>query len=158
MTGYARVDGTGSSTEVSDQSARAISSATIGPALGIPVYGGFVQLSAENPAPAQALAANDMPDLGTGPHFFYALQWWFFGILAVFGFFYLAYDEKVRGPRGSRDARVVREPRPKKVRQTNVPVAYQRPRKVPQSRAAAAQSAREAPAAGGDRADSPPRV
>ena len=35
----------------------------------------------------------ELPDLGNGPHFFYGLQWWFFGLLAVFGFFYLAYDE-----------------------------------------------------------------
>jgi hypothetical protein len=36
----------------------------------------------------------EQPDLGNGPHFFYGLQWWFFGLLAVFGFFYLAYDER----------------------------------------------------------------
>ena len=42
----------------------------------------------------------ELPDLGNGPHFFYGLQWWFFGVLAVFGFFYLAYDErkKLRAP------------------------------------------------------------
>ena len=33
---------------------------------------------------------------GDGPHFFYGLQWWFFGVLAIFGFFYLAYDERRR--------------------------------------------------------------
>ena len=41
-----------------------------------------------------------------GPHFFYGLQWWFFGALAIFGFGYLMYDEW-RGPRqkkvGERD-------------------------------------------------------
>ena len=42
-----------------------------------------------------------MPDLGEGPHFFYGLQWWFFGLLAVFGFCYLAYDEW-RGGAGRR--------------------------------------------------------
>jgi len=32
-------------------------------------------------------------DTSNGPHFFYGLQWWFFGALAVFGFFYLLWDE-----------------------------------------------------------------
>ena len=31
--------------------------------------------------------------LNNGPHFFYGLQWWFFGLLALFGFGYLAWDE-----------------------------------------------------------------
>ena len=31
----------------------------------------------------------ELPDLGNGPHFFYGLQWWFFGLLAIFGFGYL---------------------------------------------------------------------
>ena len=44
----------------------------------------------------------ELPDLGNGPHFFYGLQWWFFGLLAVFGFFYLAYDEWTR--RGAQPA------------------------------------------------------
>ena len=40
------------------------------------------------------LVPAELPDLGNGPHFFYGLQWWFFGLLAVFGFVYLAYDER----------------------------------------------------------------
>ncbi len=47
----------------------------------------------------------ELPDLGNGPHFFYGLQWWFFGVLAVFGFFYLAYDErkKLKAPQPEQD-------------------------------------------------------
>ena len=33
------------------------------------------------------------------PHFFYGLQWWFFGLLAVGGFLYLVYDEWRGGTR-----------------------------------------------------------
>ena len=44
--------------------------------------------------PPTPLVHAELPDLGNGPHFFYGLQWWFFGVLAVFGFFYLAYDER----------------------------------------------------------------
>ncbi|MGI8522270.1 MAG: SURF1 family cytochrome oxidase biogenesis protein [Nocardioides sp.] len=96
VTGWVRQDATGGSTEVTAQSTRAISSAAIGPALGLQVYGGFVDLKAEDPAPATPLAAAEPPDLGNGPHFFYGLQWWFFGLLAIFGFCYLAYDERRR--------------------------------------------------------------
>ena len=110
VTGYVRANGTGDSTSVSDLSARAISSDEIGPAIGQPVYGGFVELKSEDPAPKTALEPVELPELNNGPHFFYGLQWWFFGVLAVFGFFYLAYDEWRNGPRGERP---VRAPRPK---------------------------------------------
>ena len=91
--GYVRRDATGDSTAVDDRSTRAISSAEIGPALDREVYGGFVDLHAEDPPAAEPLEPAPLPDLGEGPHFFYGLQWWFFGLLAVGGFLYLAYDE-----------------------------------------------------------------
>ncbi len=93
LSGYVRQDGSGDATRVRDGSARAISSAAIGATLPYPVYGGFVELQMEMPAAAEPLALGEPPDLGNGPHFFYGLQWWFFGLLAVFGFCYLAYDE-----------------------------------------------------------------
>ncbi|MDQ4052263.1 MAG: SURF1 family protein [Actinomycetota bacterium] len=102
VTGWVRADGTGDSTDVSDQSTRAISSEKIGEALDREVYGGFVELRSEDPAPEQALEPVELPELDNGPHFFYGLQWWFFGMLAIFGFCYLAYDEWKRGPRGER--------------------------------------------------------
>ena len=58
-----------------------------------------MDLKSESPAPEQPLAAAELPELDNGPHFFYGLQWWFFGLLAIFGFFYLMYDEW-RGPSG----------------------------------------------------------
>lgn len=93
VTGWVRQDGTGDSTEVSDHSTRAISSREIGEALGLTTYGGFVDLESEDPPPAEELERAELPDPGSGPHFFYGLQWWFFGLLAIFGFGYLAYDE-----------------------------------------------------------------
>jgi len=69
---------------------------------------------AESPAPAHRLGATELPDdTSEGPHFFYGLQWWFFGLLAIFGFFYLLYDEWRNGPRGERLVRVQKAPRPK---------------------------------------------
>jgi cytochrome oxidase assembly protein ShyY1 len=102
VTGWVRADGTGDSTGVDDQSTRAISSREIGAALGREVYGGFVELRAEDGSPAEGLEPVELPELDNGPHFFYGLQWWFFGVLAVFGFCYLAWDERKHGPRGQR--------------------------------------------------------
>ncbi len=103
--GWVRQDATGDSTQVTDKSTRAISSVQIAQALDRDVVTGFVDLRSESPAPAQELVPVELPELNGGPHFFYGLQWWFFGVLAVFGFGYLAYDESRggRGPvRGSR--------------------------------------------------------
>lgn len=95
---WVRADATGRSTAVDDGSTRAISSRAIGPALDRPVFGGFVDLKSEDPAADTALLGAELPELNNGPHFFYGLQWWFFGLLAVGGFAYLAYDEWRRGP------------------------------------------------------------
>jgi cytochrome oxidase assembly protein ShyY1 len=102
VVGWVRADGTGDSTRVDDLSTRAISSSAIGPAIDRDVFGGFVELRSEDGAPAADLAPVELPELNNGPHFFYGLQWWFFGVLAVFGFFYLLYDEWRGGPRAER--------------------------------------------------------
>jgi cytochrome oxidase assembly protein ShyY1 len=92
--GWVRVNGTGGSTQVHDLATRAISSRAAARVLPYRLYGGFLDLHTESPAPAKKLGATEMPDdKSEGPHFFYGLQWWFFGLLAVVGFGYLAYDE-----------------------------------------------------------------
>ncbi len=101
VTGWLRADATGDSAVVSDRSARSVSSVEIGRHLPFPVYSGFVDALSESPKPAQPLVPAEPPDLGNGPHFFYGLQWWFFGVLAVFGFFYLAWDEHRKRRRAS---------------------------------------------------------
>ena len=95
--GWVRIDGTGSSTQVHDLATRAISSRAAASVVPYPLYGGFLDLHTESPTPAKPLGATELPDdKSEGPHFFYGLQWWFFGALAIFGFGYLAYDEWLR--------------------------------------------------------------
>ena len=92
--GWVRADAEGDAATVTDASTRAISSREIAPTLDGQVYGGFVDLEKQAPTSAQTLVPAELPELNNGPHFFYGLQWWFFGVLAVFGFGYLAYDER----------------------------------------------------------------
>lgn len=97
ITGWVRADARDApSAVVRHQSTRAISSSAIGETLPFSLYGGFVELDTESPAPAEPLAEAKPPDLSEGPHFFYGLQWWFFGALALFGFGYLVWDERRR--------------------------------------------------------------
>lgn len=93
VTGWLRKDATGDSAQVVDLSTRAISSEEIGEALDRPVLTGFLDLRSESPEAEEPLMLAEEPELDNGPHFFYGLQWWFFGLLAVAGFFYLLYDE-----------------------------------------------------------------
>jgi cytochrome oxidase assembly protein ShyY1 len=93
VVGWVRADATGRGIEVEDGSTRSISSQTIGKSLDHPVYQGYVDAETESPEPAVPLEPAELPDLGNGPHFFYGLQWWFFGVLAVGGFGYLVRDE-----------------------------------------------------------------
>ncbi len=95
VTGWVRRDATGSSTKVGDDlSTRAISSTSLDDVTPYPLYRGFVDLAEESPEPATELELTELPDdTSDGPHFFYGLQWWFFGALAIFGFCYLAWDE-----------------------------------------------------------------
>jgi cytochrome oxidase assembly protein ShyY1 len=112
VVGWVRADATGDSTAVDHGSTRAISSATIGPTLDGDVLTGFVDLVSEQPEAAQPLTLTETPDLGNGPHFFYGLQWWFFAALAVFGFGYLAFDER----RKLRSAAAAKDDAPEPVR------------------------------------------
>lgn len=76
-----------------DGQIRAISSDGMAESLPYELTDGYVNLQAESPAPAQALAPQPEPEMGQGPHFFYALQWWFFALLAVVGYFWFARAE-----------------------------------------------------------------
>lgn len=94
VTGWVRRDATGSASRVSDLSTRALSSRSVSKVVPYPLYRGFLQLDVQSPTPVAKLTPVDLPDdTSNGPHFFYGLQWWFFGVMAAFGFCYLAWDE-----------------------------------------------------------------
>jgi cytochrome oxidase assembly protein ShyY1 len=93
VTGWVRSNATGSSATVSDGAARSISSDEIGKTLPYPVYDGFVERTAESPSTRPAPAPDDPPDLSSGPHFFYGVQWFFFALLAIAFWIYFAYTE-----------------------------------------------------------------
>lgn len=72
---------------------RAISSVGFAKSVPYELLGGYLNLRSEDPAPATKLAAEPVPERGQGPHFFYALQWWFFALLAVVGYVWFARAE-----------------------------------------------------------------
>lgn len=99
VSGYVRLNGTGSSIAVTGHSTRSVSSDAIGKTLDYPLLSGFLNIAGQSPAATDGLQKPDLPTIDDGPHFFYGLQWWFFGALALGGFSYLAYDEWRRSQR-----------------------------------------------------------
>jgi cytochrome oxidase assembly protein ShyY1 len=64
--------------------------------LPYPVYGGFLELTAQSPPTSRALAAPQLlpaPEPSEGPHLAYAVQWALFACLAVGGYVVLARRE-----------------------------------------------------------------
>jgi cytochrome oxidase assembly protein ShyY1 len=72
---------------------RAVSSEGMADFVPYELTNGYVNLQEQSPAATDALAVEPEPELGQGPHFFYALQWWFFALLAVVGYFWFARAE-----------------------------------------------------------------
>lgn len=76
-----------------DGQVRAISSKGMADFVPQQLSDGYVDLQQQTPSAGTALAPEPKPELGQGPHFFYALQWWFFALLAVVGYFWFARAE-----------------------------------------------------------------
>ena len=72
---------------------RAISSDAMASFVPHELVDGYLNLREQEPPAGDELALEPEPELGQGPHFFYALQWWFFGGLAVLGLFWFARVE-----------------------------------------------------------------
>jgi cytochrome oxidase assembly protein ShyY1 len=106
VVGWVQQNGTGESTDVAAGGFRALNSTAVAAALGRPtsaVYDGFVNLSTENGHAPAGMGQVDMPDPSqTWVHFFYWLQWWFFGLVAIFGYFYLMREDWLAAGAGVR--------------------------------------------------------
>ena len=120
--GWLRQDnGAGSDAVVpSDGQIRAISSTALAKVMPYDLTNGYVNLQAGTPQPTSELAPEPRPELGQGPHFFYALQWWFFALLAIVGYFWFARAEAKERRNPTRVDGFSGEPE-KKTRQSNFP-------------------------------------
>ena len=64
---------------------RLINSDAIGAALGYPVLNGYLGLLEVTPPQSGELVPIELPEINEGPHFWYALQWFGFTGVALFG-------------------------------------------------------------------------
>ncbi|WP_281260695.1 SURF1 family cytochrome oxidase biogenesis protein [Murinocardiopsis flavida] len=62
-------------------------------ALDYPVYGGFVELTGQDPESDPAPEMVPVPEVDTGMHLSYAVQWWVFTVVAVVGWVFLVRRE-----------------------------------------------------------------
>lgn len=95
-----------------DGQVRAVSSRAVAEAVPYELRPGYLDLRSQSGGPG-GLRLPPSPDLGQGPHFFYAVQWWFFALLAVVGFFWFARAEELErrsgaGRDGTDQARLTR--------------------------------------------------
>lgn len=95
VTGWLRPDSGADerAVEPRDGQVRAVSSAGMATFVPHPLVNGYLNLRDQEPSAATPLEPEPEPEVGQGPHFFYALQWWFFAGLAVVGYVYFARTE-----------------------------------------------------------------
>lgn len=93
--GWVRLNSTAKDSAITptEGTVRAISSAGAAGSVPHDLFDGYLNLRDQSPASAEPLVPEPDPDLGQGPHFFYGLQWFFFGLLALFGLFFFARAE-----------------------------------------------------------------
>ncbi len=98
VTGWVRRNASGGADETapSEGSVRAISATAVADVVPYDLYDGFIELTGEQPPASRSPAKATPPDLGSGPHFFYGLQWFFFAVLALGFWGYFAWTEYKR--------------------------------------------------------------
>ncbi|MFC7326247.1 SURF1 family protein [Marinactinospora rubrisoli] len=75
--------------------------ADIAAELPYPVYGGFIELTGQDPAADPAPEPVPAPDTNMGMNLSYAVQWWVFAVIAVAGWFFLVRREVRDAAEGS---------------------------------------------------------
>ena len=73
-----------------DGTARLINGPEFATALGLTLYDGYLTVDHQEPAADPAFGSFPGPEIDDGPHFFYALQWFFFALLAIGGLVYFS--------------------------------------------------------------------
>lgn len=76
-----------------DGTARLINGPDFAKVLGLNLYDGYLTVDKQEPANDPAFGAFPGPEIDDGPHFFYALQWFFFALLALGGLVYFSRQE-----------------------------------------------------------------
>jgi len=94
-----------------DGTARLINGPDYAKVLGLDLYDGYLTIDKQEPANDPAFGAFPGPEIDDGPHFFYALQWFFFALLALGGLVYFSRQE-VRGERSAGDSAAAASPEP----------------------------------------------
>lgn len=94
----------GDAVRVFDGQVRAIDSTGLAEFVPYDLRDGYVNAQIESPQSATTLAVEPEPELGQGVHFFYALQWWFFGLLGISGYVWFAIVEARARRRDTTDA------------------------------------------------------
>lgn len=87
VTGYVRRDEQGRSGAITpvDGSMRLINSEALEPAVGYPVANGYIAAVEVVPAQSGDLVPVALPELSSGPHFWYAMQWFMFAGIGILG-------------------------------------------------------------------------
>jgi len=75
---------------------RLINGPAIAASTGLPLADGYMTEDEQVPPPGEGLSGLPGPEIDSGPHFFYAMQWFFFALLALGGLVYFARED-VRG-------------------------------------------------------------
>jgi cytochrome oxidase assembly protein ShyY1 len=85
-----------------DGTARLINGPEFGSALHLSLYDGYLTVDRQQPAADPTFDGFPGPEIDDGPHFFYALQWFFFALLAIGGLVYFSRQD-VHGDRPTED-------------------------------------------------------
>jgi cytochrome oxidase assembly protein ShyY1 len=93
--------------------ARLINGPDFAKALGLNLYDGYLTIDKQDPANDQAFGAFPGPEIDDGPHFFYALQWFFFALLAIGGLVYFTRQDS-SGERSAEDSAETEAAEPKR--------------------------------------------
>lgn len=87
IVGYVRRNEQGRSGAVTPVSGtvRLINSDALQPAIGYPIANGFISASEVSPAQSGGFKPVALPELSSGPHFWYAMQWFMFAGVGILG-------------------------------------------------------------------------